>query len=158
MFYVLFAQTTMLCMGINARGRHTKSPKTNKKLSFSTLSLENAFITTINKNYTRITIQLYSITKQFITRLCNYCTIVHKGTVYHSNWSSVGVMTSVQYMRIDCRNALRNISDYYRSIATWVTSSNRYMVVLAIKGLSTISQSSFISTTLSSEHCDTNYT
>ena len=35
-------------MYMNARGRHATSPKTNKQLSFGTLSLGNAFIATIN--------------------------------------------------------------------------------------------------------------
>ena len=33
---------------LNARGCQAKSPKTNKQLSFGTLSLGNAFIATIN--------------------------------------------------------------------------------------------------------------
>ena len=33
-------------MHMNARSHHTKSPKTNKQLPFSILSLHNAFITT----------------------------------------------------------------------------------------------------------------
>ena len=33
---------------MNARSRHAKSPKTNKQLSFGILSLDNAFIATIN--------------------------------------------------------------------------------------------------------------
>ena len=42
----------------------------------------------------------------------------------------------LQYRCIVCRNALRNISDYYRSIAAWIIPSNHHMVVLAIKRLS----------------------
>ena len=43
-----FEQTTTLHMRMNTRGRHAKSPKTNKQSSFGTLSLGNAFIATIN--------------------------------------------------------------------------------------------------------------
>ena len=43
-----FEQATTLRMRMNAHGRHAKSPKTNKQLSFGTLSLGNAFIATIN--------------------------------------------------------------------------------------------------------------
>ena len=60
-----------MCM--NACGHHAKSSKTNKKSSFGTLSLGNAFIATtvLTMNYTKITIQLDSTTKRFITQLRN---------------------------------------------------------------------------------------
>ena len=49
---VLFEQTTMSLMHMNARSRHTMSQKTNKQLSFNnTLSLENAFITIIYNKF-----------------------------------------------------------------------------------------------------------
>ena len=45
LFNVLFEQTTMSHMRMNACGHHAKSQKTNKP---GTLSLDNAFIVTIN--------------------------------------------------------------------------------------------------------------
>ena len=45
LFNVFFEQTTTSHMRMNARDRHTKSQKTNK---LGTLSLDNAFIATIN--------------------------------------------------------------------------------------------------------------
>ena len=81
----------------NARGRHALSQETRKQSSFSLLLLDtpvmplSLLLTTL---YVRITIELDSISKRFITRLCNKRAIVHEATVYHSNQSSVGVMTS----------------------------------------------------------------
>ena len=40
----------MLHMRTSAQGRHAMSQKTNKQLSFSTLSLNNNFIATISKD------------------------------------------------------------------------------------------------------------
>ena len=44
--------------------------------------------------YARITIELNSICKRFITQLSNKRAIVREGAVYRSNRSSVGMMTS----------------------------------------------------------------
>ena len=44
--------------------------------------------------YARITIELGSIYKQFIARLQNKRAIVCEAAVYHSDRSSVGIMTS----------------------------------------------------------------
>ena len=41
----------------------------------------------------------------------------------------------LQYKSIICRNTLKNISNHYWSIASWVLPSNHHMAVLAIKGL-----------------------
>ena len=41
----------------------------------------------------------------------------------------------LQHRHIDYINALRNISDPYQSMATWVMPSNHHMAVVAIKGL-----------------------
>ena len=46
------------------------------------------------------------------------------------------------YRCIDCINALRNLSEYYQSIATWVIPSNHHMAVPAIKWFSTYACSS----------------
>ena len=81
-----------MCM--NTHGRHAKSPKTNNRL-LVLFHLVMPLLLLLTMNYTRITIQLDCITKQFITRLCNQRAIVREETVYHSNRSSVGVMTSV---------------------------------------------------------------
>ena len=69
-----------------------KKPANNRLSVFFHLIMPLSLLLTTC--YARLTIELDSICKQFITRLHNKRGIVHKGTVYHSNRSSVGVMTS----------------------------------------------------------------
>ena len=45
---MFFEQTIISHMRMNARDHHVQSQKTDKQSSFSTLSLDNAFIATIN--------------------------------------------------------------------------------------------------------------
>ena len=130
LFNVLFEQTTSH-MRMNARSRHASHKKPTRLVLFHLIMPLLLLLTT---NYKRITIQLDSITKWFITCLSNKCAIVCKGTVYHSNWSSQ-LAWWLQYRCIDCRNALRNIFVHYQSIAAWVLPLNCHMVALAIKGL-----------------------